>query len=461
MKPKDILNIDQLFDDVIQEKVTIEEKSKMHLKEESRLQILYKLDKGNIDDVFENVVNEDNYELEIEDAYINKQFGNRLVVGKVGLFKNSLAVYQVKCLLCSNITETPIKTVKDHPDKCGHCLKYPSPSLGDKFRKWTIINTTRIIKRSTTHYLCQCECGTIQEISYISLRMNRSSKCKKCAGTSTYTQEEWDEKSNLYSGKIYGTTKILGIFTHPKYRKIYADCLCNCGRAFQRLFSNIIVKNKTLCFVCSFSDTPKDPYIGQKFGRKTVINVINRKNITVQCECGAIKNTTYKDQLRFLKDNINTACVDCTRKDRFKASEYSSIHVGQKFGKRTIVDATIIRRNKVPCVKTICECGYESIIVLKGLLKSKNSRCLKCPTKTASTRTKFTSNLSGPKLKFRQSKIGLIIRIWKIINFYDESSRVKYELECTMCSHTLSSRWELIKSRKCPKCEPGIGIKKL
>ena len=125
MNNNDPININKLFDEIIEEEVVIKKQSKLQLKEQQRLQTLYDLDKDNIDDVFEHIISEDNYELEIENPYINTQIGNRLIIKIVGRNKRTEILYEAECLLCNNTSISTIYQFKENNKTCKKCIQLP------------------------------------------------------------------------------------------------------------------------------------------------------------------------------------------------------------------------------------------------------------------------------------------------------------------------------------------------
>ena len=57
--------------------------------------------------------------------------------------------------------------------------------LGQHIGKWTVISkSNKQTKNRNVYWLCECECGTLQEISGSDLRRGKTLQCRKCAGTS-------------------------------------------------------------------------------------------------------------------------------------------------------------------------------------------------------------------------------------------------------------------------------------
>lgn len=52
---------------------------------------------------------------------------------------------------------------------------------GKRFGKWTIISDVTKKENNLTHWLCQCDCGTMQYIPLNNLMNNSSTQCQKCS----------------------------------------------------------------------------------------------------------------------------------------------------------------------------------------------------------------------------------------------------------------------------------------
>ena len=55
-----------------------------------------------------------------------------------------------------------------------------NPKLGEKFGEWTIVDTTPIYKKDQRYFKVKCSCGTVELVHWSSLRLGKTTKCKKC-----------------------------------------------------------------------------------------------------------------------------------------------------------------------------------------------------------------------------------------------------------------------------------------
>lgn len=84
---------------------------------------------------------------------------------------------------------------------------------GQHIGKWTVIEKSN--KKATNHnvyWLCQCECGTLQEICGTDLRQRKTLQCKHCAGIAAMknlqTVKHHKQNDNEI-GKVYGQLTVL------------------------------------------------------------------------------------------------------------------------------------------------------------------------------------------------------------------------------------------------------------
>lgn len=55
-----------------------------------------------------------------------------------------------------------------------------NPKLGENFGEWTIIDTTPVYKRDQRYFRVKCSCGTEELVHWSSLRLGKTTRCKKC-----------------------------------------------------------------------------------------------------------------------------------------------------------------------------------------------------------------------------------------------------------------------------------------
>lgn len=123
--------------------------------------------------------------------------------------------------------------------------------------------------------------------------------------------------------------------------------------------------------------TNKNKYIGQKFGRLTVID-INKKNgkCICQCECDNIKEVEAHNLT-----NGSTKSCGCLAIEVKLRQEQKQIKemVGKKFGRLTVLSKApskcTPKGNKYSMWNCICDCGNECIVRGTALKKGKTTSC--------------------------------------------------------------------------------------
>ena len=113
---------------------------------------------------------------------------------------------------------------------------------GQHIGKWTVIEKSN--KKATHHnvyWLCQCECGTLQEICGTDLRKKRTLQCKHCAGTiaiKNLQNVKHYKQSNNEIGKVYGQLTVLEKVKQTQGGSIW-KCKCSCGNEVDVRINNL------------------------------------------------------------------------------------------------------------------------------------------------------------------------------------------------------------------------------
>lgn len=116
---------------------------------------------------------------------------------------------------------------------------------GQRIGKWTVIEKSN--KKATnynTYWLCQCECGTMQEICGADLRRGKSLQCKHCAGIiagknlSSIKRIKLLIQNNDEVGKVYGRLTVLEKVEQTLGGSIWR-CKCSCGNEVNVRINNL------------------------------------------------------------------------------------------------------------------------------------------------------------------------------------------------------------------------------
>lgn len=221
---------------------------------------------------------------------LNKRFG-RLTA--LNIIKDPGKKHKIECLCECGVRKLIDKyaLINGKIRSCG-CLQSESaralnkkPILpGTRFGKWKVIEED--LKRNEeigrTHYICECECGTIKTLSREILIKHKSSSC----GCIRKRERE------SFVGKIIGNLRILSLSPNEPGK---CFCHCACGN-----FCTAELKYIKAGLVKSCGCLAKNPVIilpNDKFGSLTVLKQIPKpvknkfrgnKWYLCKCKCGAM-----------------------------------------------------------------------------------------------------------------------------------------------------------------------------
>ena len=167
---------------------------------------------------------------------------------------------------------------------------------------------------------------------------------------------------------------------------------------------------------------------GKVFGRLTVIkraaNMIDpskpsgRTAWECQCECGSQKNIHSSSLI-----TGNTMSCGCYQKEQISKSKTLNI-MGQKFGKLTVLDRDVSKKNKV-WWQCVCDCG-KKISVIAGALSFGNTKSCGC---------------SRRKLEPHEAQRRMAYRIFR---WNAKRRNIKLEIS--------EEEWELLVKQPCYYC---------
>lgn len=123
--------------------------------------------------------------------------------------------------------------------------KYPHPTVGEVFGRWTI-KEEKIGKRYTRFYFCECICKNSSWVSKHDLVTGKSTKCKKCCGLENSERLLKD----LTGQKINNWTVIKRVGVAKNSRTPLWLCKCDCGKQFEVRAANLHTKKTKGCGKC-------------------------------------------------------------------------------------------------------------------------------------------------------------------------------------------------------------------
>jgi hypothetical protein len=111
-----------------------------------------------------------------------RRFGKWTVMAFVGVSPSRVRMWKVLCDCGTESTTDSSSLVRGRTTHCVGCSHRIELHIGQRFSKWTV--TGRGATRdgvSNFPWICQCECGTVKEVSGHRLTRGKSSQCGKCS----------------------------------------------------------------------------------------------------------------------------------------------------------------------------------------------------------------------------------------------------------------------------------------
>lgn len=172
-------------------------------------------------------------------------------------------------------------------------------------------------------------------------------------------------------GKKFGKLTVVGFEKDNHYNKIYL-CNCECGGNTRAKRKDLETGKKNSCG-CLNKPSEKYKYlIGQKINKWTILDIVlknTRYEFTCQCECGTIRNVKIFDVM-----NGKSKDCGCGRKATLSDIRSKNL-VGQRFGKLTVVEKLIEKKNGHSLYRCACDCGNEVIATSSNLSGHHVSSC--------------------------------------------------------------------------------------
>lgn len=175
-------------------------------------------------------------------------------------------------------------------------------------------------------------------------------------------------------GDRYGLLTVIADVFNSYPRRVLAKCECGVVKEFH--LNALRQARQISCGCARKSNVKHDPkdYIGEKFGRLTVLGESSRigTDITAlcKCECG------NQVKIRFLSIiHGKTQSCGCLRKERVSKATFLDL-TGKKFGKLTAIKRV---ENKKGSHLTRwlcrCDCGKEKVVSSNSLMKGNTTSC--------------------------------------------------------------------------------------
>lgn len=117
-------------------------------------------------------------------------------------------------------------------------------NIGKKFGEWEVLKAVKD-ERPGKYYECQCSCGKVQNVHWVSMKLGRTKRCWDCGRVKT-------SKSENMIGKKFGDWLVLSV-AGKKFKSYTYICRCICGREFEVYGPHLTRKKdkSTKCRFCS------------------------------------------------------------------------------------------------------------------------------------------------------------------------------------------------------------------
>lgn len=221
---------------------------------------------------------------------------------------------------------------------------------------------------------------------------------------------QWEERQLF--GKMIDITgkhfeRLTVLFPVNSNNKKKWLCQCSCGNEVVVGYNNLTMNNTKSCGCLQKDIASKNweeyrnnkNYIGQQFGRLTVIEFVNvEKNEAIyrfRCTCGNIIETS----LHSVKEG-NTKSCGCLKKDYINS--YKTDIIGKKFGHLLVQSYVGINAYGNSDFKCLCDCG-ETVIVSRNSLLTKHTQSCGCLRSIGENNIKAI--LDRADLRFKQQYV--------------------------------------------------------
>ena len=236
--------------------------------------------------------------------YTGMKFGSLTAIERVERPEEGAAFWLCKCE-CGTLTVVrSASLVSGNTKSCG-CLRknnYIDNMIGQKFGRLTVTKCLGMKKRNS-YFLCECECGSVCEVIGTKLKRGEIRSCG-CL------MMDYQNRANDLTGERFGRWTVLSKKDVEKTGTHYF-CQCDCGTQKVISRSTLIAGNTTSCG-CKFRN--ETDLTGQKFGRLTALEFLNKKSKKglylwkCICDCG---NVIEAETTRLVKNKIKSCgCIN-------------------------------------------------------------------------------------------------------------------------------------------------------
>lgn len=231
--------------------------------------------------------------------------------------------------------------------------------VGKKFNNYTVLSVTEEDSVKGRILNCICDCGKEVSSTYAVIKNNQMTcDCQR------------REEQEIKIGEVYNNLTIIGTdISNPK--NVIAQCTC--GNTKSVIFKSLILYKTKSCGCLGKSKSA----VGEVYNRYTITKDLpsvqygksRYKRVEAICQCGSIRELTYKD----LKSEKIKSC-GC-----LSAEKIRKINIGEVFSKWTVLSEGTPRyttKGKVRTVNLKCKCGNtKENVTFKSLYDGRKLAC--------------------------------------------------------------------------------------
>ena len=245
---------------------------------------------------------------------------------------------------------------------------------GQKFGRWTVIETIPKYKNGKTYCLCVCECGTQRYVLRSALLDGSSMSCGCLA------REKIKERCRKsYVGCVFGELTVIEMLYNYHDGKTYCKCMCSCGNEYVGYMGNLTSGHTKSCG-CKTSEMNwngrRTNLCGLQFGRLIVVEMLysfknNQTYCRCLCECG--KETVVC--MGNLLSGATSSCGCIEEESRYGRAHYNDI-TGQRFGLLVVIEKTDLKADNGSVIwKCLCDCGNIAYAAYSDLARYRKTSC--------------------------------------------------------------------------------------
>ena len=224
---------------------------------------------------------------------------------------------------------------------------------GDRFGRWTVLDSYITTEKNERKWLCRCDCGTERHVLERSLRNGGSLSCG-CQRKENAMQTNTPD----LTGRRFGQLTVISRAENDKHRSSRWVCRCDCGQEYTVRGTLLTTGKVTRCpgeahvKTYAYSDIA-----GQKFSMLTALYPTDRRSTRgsviwhCKCDCGREADVSYNSLLYGRQQSCG-----CKKTENDK-----KLHTRLTRAAGTSID--MIKSKKLPSNSTT---GHKGVYLIKG-----------------------------------------------------------------------------------------------